>query len=93
MSEQKDDTRNSGELRCSTGKDTGVLAWEHFTDDDVQVIWRVLWLRKWGSEKKRVHRCTDYFNDEKAAWEFAGKWTEAGHDIIRVDRFELKPAP
>jgi len=71
-------------------QDLGVLTWEHFIEDEVQTIWRVLWKRKWGANNQRVHRCTDYFNDEKAAWEFASKWIEAGHEIIRVDRFDVK---
>ena len=45
----------------NSAKDMGVLTWEHFVEDEVQELWRVLWLRKWGSQNQRVHRCTDYF--------------------------------
>ena len=67
------------------------MAFEHFVEDKPTTLWRVLWWRIWGKSNDRRLRCTDYFGDEKKAWDFVGMRTETGHEIIRVDQFELIP--
>lgn len=72
--------------------DPSNLAFENFSDDNPSFLWRVVWWRVWGKNNERRLRCSDYFASEEMAWEFAGKRIEVGHEIIRVDKFELKPA-
>lgn len=67
------------------------MAFEHSIDDKSTTLWRVLWWRLWGKSNNRRLRCTDYFGDEKKAWDFVGMRTETGHEIISVSKFELKP--
>jgi hypothetical protein len=67
------------------------MAFEHFIEEKPATLWRVVWWRVWGKSNNRRLRCTDYFGDEKKAWDFVGMRTETGHEIISCDQFELKP--
>jgi hypothetical protein len=68
------------------------LAWEHFHADEVQTLWRVLWLKPMRRTSEKKYRCVDYFNDEKQAWGYAAAMTERGFEVLRVDKFTMEVA-
>ena len=69
------------------------MAFETFQNESPKRIWRVTWWRLYGENNTKRLRCSDYFDNELNAWNFAGTKTELGHDIIRVDGFEIVPTP
>ena len=75
-----------GNIKTATG-----IAWEHFTGDTIQTLWRVLWLQKMPSARRQLSsRCSNYFASETDATEFAEQQASAGHEIISVMAFDLR---
>lgn len=62
------------------------LAFEHFAGGGVKRLWRVLYWREWSRGRLR---CSDYFDNENDAFEFAAAQTTLGDEVIRVDEYEL----
>lgn len=59
------------------------LAWEHFEEpESVQMLWRVSYFRR--TKSGNAIRCTDYFTDEKQAWEFSLRRIDKGDEVVKV---------